>query len=188
MRPSVGQAVQLGRAEASQNGKVALCVFVVDLDHAANEELLLFGSAGLPVVGLCDCDEKALVSSPQLLLLLVLVLGLHVHVVLDGRQVFHGPRLANGEGAIGVLSGLVQLDSARVADRDHDDAPLLVRGRGGGRRRRLGVGGILLDADVGDVRLLQLALLVDFGEAALGDAAPLVVEALGTRHAGRGGA
>ena len=50
------------------------------------------------------------------------------------------------------------------------------------------VAGVLCHAYVGDVRLLQLALVVDLGEAALGDAAALVVEALGARHARRGGA
>jgi hypothetical protein len=52
----------------------------------------------------------------------------------------------------------------------------------------LRVDGILGDAYVGDVRLLQLALFVNLGEAALGDAAAFVIEALGARHARRGGA
>jgi hypothetical protein len=52
----------------------------------------------------------------------------------------------------------------------------------------LRVGGVFLDADVGDVRLLELPLLVDLGEAALGDAPSFVIEALGARHAGRRGA
>ncbi len=39
--------------------------------------------------------------------------------------------------------------------------------------------GIFLDADVGYVGLLELSLLVYFGEAALGDAASFVIESLG---------
>lgn len=79
----------------------------------------------------------------------------------------------------------MQLDSARVPHGDDDDPVLLARGRRIGRRGRLRESPVFLDADVGDVRLLELALLVHLGEAALGDAAPLIVEALGARH-GRG--
>lgn len=180
---SVGQAVQFGRSKSSQDGELALCVFVVDLHHTTDKKLLLFGSASLPVVWLADGDHESLVPGPLLLLLILCGLGLHMHKVLNRRQILHGPSLSNGEGAIGVLSRLVQLDPARVPHRDHDDAAFLVRRDRGGRRRRLGVAGVLCNAYVGDVRLLQLALVVDLGEAALGDAAALVIEALGARHA-----
>lgn len=188
LRPAICQAVHLAFAEAGQDGKVALCVLVVDLHHTTDEELLLFGSTSLPIIRLRDGDHEALLAGPLLLLLFVLGLRLQVCEVLDGCEILHGPRLANREGAIGVLASLVQLHSARVSHRDHDDAPLLVRRRGGGRGRRLRVDRVLLDADVGDVGFLQLALVVGLGEAALGDAAALVVEALGARHARRGGA
>jgi hypothetical protein len=114
VRSSVGQAVQFGRSKSSQDGEVALCVFVVDLHHTADEELLLFGSASLPVVWFGDGDHESLVSGPLFSLLFILGLGVHMHKVLDGGQILHGPGLSNGEGAIGVLSRLVQLDPARV--------------------------------------------------------------------------
>lgn len=183
MWSSICQAVQFGCAEAGQDGEVALCVFVVDLHHTADEELLLFGCTSLPVVWLGDCHHEAFFASPLSLLVFFLALWLQVHEVVDGGEVLHGPCFANREGAIGVLSRLVQLDAPGVAHRDHDDATLLVGGGRGGRRRRLGIYGVFLDADVGDVGLLQLALVVELGKAALGDAAALVVESLGARHA-----
>jgi len=125
MRLPVGQAGQLGGAEAIQKGKVALCILVVNLDHAANEELLLLSCPGLPVVGLQDGDGEALFAGPLAVLSLKLGAGHGVDVVIDGGEVFHGPRLANGESAIGIFTGLVQLDSARAAHRDDDDACLL---------------------------------------------------------------
>jgi hypothetical protein len=76
----------------------------------------------------------------------------------------------------------VQLDTACIADGYDYDAALFVGRRRGGRGRRLGVGAVLDDADMGDVRLLQLALVVNLGEAALCDSAALVVEALGAGH------
>jgi hypothetical protein len=42
---------------------------------------------------------------------------------------------------------------------------------------------IFLDADVRDVALGQLALVVELAEARVDDALALVVEALGARHA-----
>jgi hypothetical protein len=84
MRSAVGQGIQLGRAEAGQDREVALCVLVVDLDHAADEELLLLCGASLPVVGLGDCDEEALVAGPQLALLFLRGAGVQVGEVVDG--------------------------------------------------------------------------------------------------------
>lgn len=48
--------------------------------------------------------------------------------------------------------------------------------------------GIFVDPDVGDVALAQLAIGVEFAEARFDDAPFLVLEALGARHAGGGGA
>jgi hypothetical protein len=83
VRLPVGQTAQLGGTEASQDGKVALGVLVVDLDHAADEELLLFCSPGLPVVRLADGHGESLLASPILPLGLLFVLWAQVHVVLD---------------------------------------------------------------------------------------------------------
>lgn len=127
MRPAICQAVQLACAEARQDGEVALCVLVVDLDHTTNEELFLFGSASLPVVWLRDGDHEALLAGPLLLLLFVLGPRLQVDKVLDCGEILHGPCLADREGAVGILTSLVQLHSARVSHRNHDDATLLAR-------------------------------------------------------------
>lgn len=87
----VGQAGELGGAEAGQDGEVAFCILVVDLDHAANEELLLLGGASLPIVGLQDGDGKALVAGPLAVLGVLLGAGHAVDVVVDGRELLHGP-------------------------------------------------------------------------------------------------
>ena len=59
-------------------------------------------------------------------------------------------------------------DAARLADGDDDDARLLRVGSASlGRRRRGGMGGILGDADVGDVGFLNCSTRqVSFGAAA----------------------
>jgi hypothetical protein len=155
VRLPVGQSIQLGCAEASQDGKFSLGVLVVYLHHAADEELLLFSRTSLPVVGLGYGHGEALVTCPELPLRLLVILGIQVYVVLDSRQVFHGPRLADREGAICVLSSLVELDPAGVSDRYHDNASFLVRGGSGRRGRGLWERAIFLNADVGDVRLLD---------------------------------
>jgi hypothetical protein len=84
VRSAVSQSIQLRGAEASQDGEVALCVFVIDFDHAADEELLFLGGAGLPVVGLGDCDKEAFFAGPLLALFFVLRAGVHVDVIFDG--------------------------------------------------------------------------------------------------------
>lgn len=155
MRLSVGQSVEFAGAKATQDRKFALSVLVVDLNHAPDEELLLFRSPSLPIVRLRDSHGKSLVACPFLLLRLFLVLWAEMHVVLDGRKILHRPRLADREGAICILSCLVQLDSTSVADGDHDNAGLLVRRGGSGRRWGLGIGTIFLDANMRDVRLLD---------------------------------
>jgi hypothetical protein len=155
---SVGQAVKLAHAEASQGWEVTLGVLIVNLDHAADKELLLFCRAGLPVVRLGNGHGEALLSRPLFLLRLVLILGVQMDIVFDGRELFHGPRFANGEGAVGVFSRLVQLDPPSVPNTNHDDARLLVGGRCIRRWGGLGVGAIFQDADVGDVRFLDYYL------------------------------
>jgi hypothetical protein len=91
MRLSVGQGVEFAGAKATQDGKFALGVLVVDLNHASNEELLLFRSPSFPIVRLCDGHGESLVACPFLLLGLFLVLWAEVHVVLDRREILHGP-------------------------------------------------------------------------------------------------
>jgi hypothetical protein len=71
---TVGEAVQLACAEASQDGKFSLGVFVIDLDHTANEELFLLRGSGFPIVWLGNSHSKPLLAGPFLLLRLFLVL------------------------------------------------------------------------------------------------------------------
>lgn len=91
MRLSVGQGVEFAGAKATQDGKFALGVLVVDLNHAPDEELLLLRSPSFPIVRLCDGDAESLVARPFLLLRLFLVLWAEMHVVLDRRQILHRP-------------------------------------------------------------------------------------------------
>jgi hypothetical protein len=81
---AIGQAVELARTETSQDGKFTLGVFVVNLDHAANEEFLFFGCASFPVVWLGNSHGKAFFPSPLFALRLFVVLGIQVHIILDG--------------------------------------------------------------------------------------------------------
>jgi hypothetical protein len=85
MRLPVGQTVQLTRTETGQDGKLALGVFVVDLDHAANEELLFLCCSGFPVVWLRDGHGETLVTCPLSSLRFLFVLWIQMHVVLNGR-------------------------------------------------------------------------------------------------------
>jgi hypothetical protein len=80
-------------------------------------------------------------------------------VVLHGRKLLHGPGFSDGEGTIGILPGFVQLDSACVSHGYHDDSGLLVVRSGTRWGRGLGVAAIFLDADVGDVGLLDWRVL-----------------------------
>lgn len=123
---SIRKAVEFGNTESCQNGKVTLSILIVDLDHASYEKLLLFCGPSFPVVWLGDGHGETFVSSPLLALRLFLVGRVEVDVVLNRRQLFHGPRLSNRKGAVGVLPSFVQLDSACVAHGYHDDSRLLV--------------------------------------------------------------
>lgn len=70
---------------------------------------------------------------------------------LNGGQVFKIPRLANGERQVVVFAGLVHAHTSRASYGNDYDARFLVLGIRSGRRRRRGVCGIFLHADVGNV-------------------------------------
>jgi hypothetical protein len=55
--------------EADEVWNSSIGVFLEDLDQASNEELLLLGGSGMPVVRLSYRDCESNVSSPFLLLL-----------------------------------------------------------------------------------------------------------------------
>lgn len=107
MRLAVGQTIQFARAESSQSRIAALGVFVIDLDHATNEELLLLCCSSFPVVWLADGHGKPLVPCPLFPLRLLFIFGVQMHIVLDRGEILHGPRLADGERAICILSSFV---------------------------------------------------------------------------------
>lgn len=139
----------LAGIEALQLGLAPTRVFAVDLDQARNEELLLLVRLGLPVVLLSDVDDEAGAASP----LSLLWFDGRGGEGFDGGQVVEVPGLANGEGAVGVLLGLVHAHAAGLAHGDDDDAGLL-RVPSALRRRRAGrMRPVLGDANVGDVRL-----------------------------------
>ena len=128
-----------------------------NLNHAPDEKLLLFGCACFPIVRLLYCHNKPNIPSPLLAVCFILIPRFQVNKVLYAREVLHVPRLANGEGAVGILAGLMQTHPTRGPHRDDDNARFLVRRVRTGRGRGLWVGGILLDANVGDVGLDDLA-------------------------------
>jgi hypothetical protein len=107
MRLSIGQSIHLGDTEACQDGKVTLSVLVVNLDHAADEELLLFSTASLPVVRFADGHGKTFLTSPLLSLRLLVVQRIQMYVVFHRGKFLHWPRFSDGKCAICVLSRLV---------------------------------------------------------------------------------
>jgi hypothetical protein len=123
---------KLALLEAYEVGVAAVGVLVVDLDQAGDEELLFFVRLGLPVVRLAERHDKAHVSGP----LLVVRGGRRAGERLDAGQVIEKPRLSDGEGAIGVLLGLVDAHTAGLAHGDDDDAGFLVLGCSRRGRRR----------------------------------------------------
>ena len=96
-----------------------------------------------------------------------------LQIVLDRRQVVQIPRLSDLERAVGVFSGLVHSDTSTLSHRNDNHSGFLVGGRRVWRRSSGGVMRILGDSDVGDVRLQQLAGLIDLGETRLNE--PLLV-------------
>jgi hypothetical protein len=91
VRLPVRETIQFGWAKPDEDWEISFGVFVEDLDHAANEELLLFSRTCFPVVWLADSDSETLVSSPLLTLRFLLVRGIQMYVVLHGRELFHWP-------------------------------------------------------------------------------------------------
>ena len=61
---SAKDLIELALVEIGQGGDPTASIFAVYLDQAGNEELLLLVGLCLPVVGLAQCDKKAVVSSP----------------------------------------------------------------------------------------------------------------------------
>jgi len=174
--------------EAAELGDLALGILAIDLHGTSNEELLLLGGAGLPVVGFSDGNNKACTAGPAAMLSFLFRLGrVGTGEGLDGGELLHVPGLADAEAAVVVLSCLVHAHAPRRSYRDNDQARLLVRLGALGRRRRGGILAILMYAYVRDVRLGQLAVLIELGEAALDDTSLFILESLCARYARRRG-
>jgi hypothetical protein len=60
---------KLALFEARQRGSAPAGVFVVYLDQARNEELLLFVGFGLPVIRFAECHHEAHITGPLLVVL-----------------------------------------------------------------------------------------------------------------------
>lgn len=153
--PGTHDLLHVPGVKTRELGNLAACVFAIDLDHGGDEELLLLVRLGLPEVWLPKDDKKARFGGP------FLVVGGDVGAGegLDAGEVVEIPGLPDGEGAVGVLLGLVHADATGLANGDDDDTRLLgVGGASLGRWRRGGMGGILGDADVGDVSFLNYSI------------------------------
>ena len=174
--------------EAAELGDLALGILAIDLHGTSIEELLLLGGAGLPVVGFSDGNNKACTAGPAAMLSFLFRLGrVGTGEGLDGGELLHVPGLADAEASVVVLSCLVHAHAPRRSYRDNDQARLLVRLGALGRRRRGGILAILMYAYVRDVRLGQLAVLIELGEAALDDTSLFILESLCARYARRRG-
>jgi hypothetical protein len=172
--------------ETPQLRYLALGIFTIDFDRTRNEEVLLLGCPGLPVIRLRDGHSESHASCPlpELRLPVTLRWKGATREGLDGGQLLQVPSLANAEAAIVVLPGLVHSNTPCRAHSDDDQARLFgVRWRLG-RRWSGRMLGILLDADMSDVGFGELATLVKLGEARLDDTLLLILEALRPRHVG----
>lgn len=130
-------------------------VFGVNFDQAANEELLLFGSASFPVVWLVHSNNKSNLASPLFVLGLFFTPRYEMDKILDVRQVGHVPCLAYGESTIGIFSSLVERYSASIFYRDDNHSGFLVIGVAARGRGCLRIGAIFLNADVCDIGFMH---------------------------------
>lgn len=82
-------------------------VFAIDLDQTGNEELLFLICLSLPKVGLAESDDKAGFANP------VTMVGVYLRASerFDLGKIIKIPGLANREGAVSVLLGLVHTDT-----------------------------------------------------------------------------
>lgn len=130
-------------------------VFGVNFDQAANEELLLFGSASFPVVWLVYSNDESNLTSPLFVLGLFLTPRYKMDKILDVRQIGHVPCFAYRESTIGVFSSLMERYSASIFYCDDNDSGFLVIGVAAGGRGCLRIGAIFLDADVCDIGFMH---------------------------------
>jgi hypothetical protein len=167
----------------------ALCVFPVDLDRTSDEEVLLLGCTCLPIIRLCNRDNKSKPPGPRPVLRLAIILRWQstIRKALDCAQLFQVPRLANAEAAVVVLPCLVHTDPSSAPYRDYDEPRFPVLGWTIGRWWCRRMYRVFLDPNMGDVALTQLAIGVDLAEAGLDDAPLLVLEAFGARRSTRRG-
>ena len=120
-RSTAQHLIELALIEAGQDGRPASSVFVVDLDEAGNEELLLLVCLGLPVVWLAQRYEEPDISSP----FSVVRIDRRARVGLDSGKVVQVPCLADREGAVLVLLRLMYSHAAGFSDGNNDCALLL---------------------------------------------------------------
>jgi hypothetical protein len=144
--------LQLSWIETQELRNQAARIFAINLDHTGDEELLLFIRLRHPKIRLHQGDYEPVIASP----FSVLRVGLRAGKGLNVREVVQVPGLANGEGSIRVLFGLVHADAARFPDCDDDGSGFLGFGSSSlRRRRRRRMRREFGDAKVGDVRLLD---------------------------------
>lgn len=149
---SAHDLIQLLLIESHELRDLATGVLAVDLDHGGNEELLLLVSLGLPEVRLPQDNDESRFGGPFSLI----PRNTWPSERLETAQVVQVPRLADGEGAVGVFLGLVDSNTAGFADGDNYDARLLrARDTGIRWRGRGGIGGEFGDSDMGDVGFLD---------------------------------
>jgi hypothetical protein len=131
-RTMISECFKLVFGEAGQNGIFALLPikpvgeFGIDLDHASDEELFLFGGVRFPVIRLDYRHQETGVFCPRLVLLQLGRLRVRMHVVFYSGQFVHFPRFANGKTPIGILAPLVDPDQLCLVHRDDYNALLLV--------------------------------------------------------------
>lgn len=145
---------------------LAFGILPVDLHSTGDEELLFLCRARLPIVWLCDCDGEPCAACPLPVLCLSFALRWKRRVEgFDRRELLHIPSLTYTKAPIVILTRLVHSHSSSRSHRNDNQAGLFI-GLGAVRRRRCGgMRGIFVDSNVGDIRLGELAALVDLGEA-----------------------
>lgn len=91
MRAAAGEAVELGGTKACQDREVSLGIFVIYLDHAANEEVFLLWCPSFPVIRFSDGDRKTNFAGPPFALSLFFICWNQVHKIIDCAQLLHVP-------------------------------------------------------------------------------------------------
>lgn len=147
-----------GRIPSNHCRHRSVTVLSVDSNGGAHKDGLFLGRACSPIVWLTKVHGETVTD---------------LEIVFNGGEIVQVPRFSNLKRAIGVFTRLVHSDSSTFSHSNDNHTGLLVRSGGVSWRSSRRVMRVLGNTHMGDVRLEELACLVDFGETGLDE--PLLV-------------